>query len=147
MLKNLTATQLQSLLIDVERDLQSSKTKSQILRTLSSAGECSPGSTGIEKSFLKCLKAKNVTLTPLFAELMGEPIPGPAPTAQAEPQSPEDSKGAPVVLVNPRAVSHFKEANNRVIAVSRDGRYVTGSLPEGSQLASVLKTLSLSVQE
>lgn len=146
MMKNLTATQLQSLLTDVEEALQSSLTKAQVVRTLSDAGECSPNSTGIEKSFLKCLKAKNVVLTPLFAELMGEEVPGPAATA--EPQSPEEeSKSAPIILVNPRATAYFSTNENQVTAVSRDGRFVTGSLREGSQLESELKTLSLSVQE
>jgi len=46
--------------------------KKLVVETLALEGECSKGSSGFEKSFLKALKSKQVPLTARFATLMGE---------------------------------------------------------------------------
>jgi hypothetical protein len=68
-----SAEQLANLLKKVEQALAIRCTKAMVVKTLSEANECSPKSSGFEKSFLKALKAKNVPLTQKFATLMEEP--------------------------------------------------------------------------
>lgn len=111
MITKASAERLTELLESVEKALvgASRATKSLVVETLSLEGECSRGSSGFEKSFLKALKAKKVSLTPKFAELMGERSVAAAPTGSplVETDKPEQTmsthlnlKSVSVIRVN-----------------------------------------------
>lgn len=103
----------------VEAALAAKRTKTVVLKTLSEMGWCSSGSAGVEKSFLTSLRAKEVPLTTLFAQLMSEGAEsGPAEQAetaerQAEPPLALQPEGhGDFTVVNLKAVSLMQTKND-----------------------------------
>jgi hypothetical protein len=109
MITKQSAERLKELLETVEKALKGADrlTKKLIVETLASEGECSRGSTGFEKSFLKALKAKNIPLTVKFAEAMGEPHPQSVAAAPSSRPIQESDKPEQTMqtLVNLKGVS------------------------------------------
>lgn len=108
MLKDLSSSQLASLLQAVETRLVNRLNtcgclyKSEVVKAISDAGECSPASVGIEKSFLKVIKSRpELQLTPKFAELMGEPVPFQDPKQDQAPSQ----RASQASLLNLKGVS------------------------------------------
>lgn len=101
MITRKSAEELTGYLQKVESALtQTSRpTKSLIVATMASLGQCSKSSTGFEKSFLKALKAKNVPLTPKFAQIMGERSTAAAPTTAVATRTEESIKDAETTQV------------------------------------------------
>jgi len=101
MITQKSAEELKSLLQKVEQALTgaSRPTKSLVVKTMAELDQCSKGSTGFEKSFLKALKAKNVPLTPKFAQLMDEQSTAAAPTTRTSATIPDAEKQAETTQV------------------------------------------------
>lgn len=130
MLKDQPVNILQAALAAVESSLEQRPTKAAVVNALADKGLCSYGSSGIEKSFLKVLKDKGITLTPRFAKLMGEasPLPTAGQRAEGTPvSSPPKNVPAPKnVLLNLRAVEMVNFAEGGATALVDGGTISLG---------------------
>jgi hypothetical protein len=135
------AEELGQLLAKVEQALTNAPrpTKSLIVRTMSELGQCSSGSTGFEKSFLKALKAKQVPLTPKFAALMGEVAPAGRTAASApSPETVKTPEMLPLLRFNLKAISILKidGRGNGLASLIGGGEMSIGKLDESALRSS-----------
>lgn len=112
MLKDLNASQLQALLNNVEKRLGTSPTKAEVIRTVADEGHCSPSSTTVPATLLKCVERHGLPIPSHFAQLMGvvptiaHPLPQtPSTLGQPETSQPDKPSVASARLLNLKSVS------------------------------------------